>query len=264
MKQFELNQNVLDGPGARRIIKMYNKLARTLVAFEYLWHQAWVQSIDQAKSGLQATLIIRHPEDQKLYVNFDLELLQLVREAKCLDRMGVEVPESAKIILFQEDKLKSYYNDLHWALNEYDRVVSMVIPVTAMVLRPHFNDMEAELRPGMVTLTWTSMNIDSYKAHVHHGLKRLEQLVTGINDVIEHRIENNLKVVSRTRLVDLPDDQSFTVDDFVHNQHDHIEVEVDVLTGKNLEIEAAVDDLVRTATDPDVLCRMYEGWAPWV
>ena len=69
MRQFELNQNVLDGPGARRIIKMYNKLARTLVAFEYLWHQAWVQSIDQAKSGLQATLIIRHPEDQKLYVN---------------------------------------------------------------------------------------------------------------------------------------------------------------------------------------------------
>ena len=27
---------------------------------------------------------------------------------------------------------------------------------------------------------------------------------------------------------------------------------------------AAVDDLVRTATDPAVLCRMYEGWAPWV
>jgi hypothetical protein len=27
---------------------------------------------------------------------------------------------------------------------------------------------------------------------------------------------------------------------------------------------AAVDDLVKTATDPAVLCRMYEGWAPWV
>ena len=56
---------------------------------------------------------------------------------------------------------------------------------------------------------------------------------------------HSAQVVSRTRLVDLPDDQSFTVDDFVHNQHDHIEVEVDVLTGKNLEIEAAVDDLVQ-------------------
>ena len=41
-----------------------------------------------------------------------------------------------------------------------------VIPVTAMVLRPHFNDMEYKLRPGMITLTWTSMNIDTYKGQV--------------------------------------------------------------------------------------------------
>ena len=38
------------------------------------------------------------------------ELLQLIREAKYPDRMGIEIPESAKIVLFQEEKLKSYYN----------------------------------------------------------------------------------------------------------------------------------------------------------
>jgi hypothetical protein len=112
MKQFESNQNVLAGKDAKRIIKMYNKVARTLVAFEYLWYQAWVQSIDQAKTGLQATLIIRHPDDNKLYVNFDHEILQLIREAKCLDRMGIEIPESAKIALFQEEKLKTFYNQV--------------------------------------------------------------------------------------------------------------------------------------------------------
>ena len=101
MKQFESNQSVLAGRDAKRIIKMYNKVARTLVAFEFLWYKAWVQSIDQAKTGLQATLIIRHPDDNKLYVNFDHEILQLIREAKCLDRMGIEIPENAKIALFQ-------------------------------------------------------------------------------------------------------------------------------------------------------------------
>ena len=40
--------------------------------------------------------------------------------------MGMEAPESAKIALFQEDKFKSYYNDLHWSLTEYDRVVMEV------------------------------------------------------------------------------------------------------------------------------------------
>ena len=52
--------------------------------------------------------------------------------------MGVDIPDSARIVLFQEDKFKNYYNELHWALSEYDKVVGKVIPVTAMVLRPHF------------------------------------------------------------------------------------------------------------------------------
>ena len=98
-------------------------------------------------------------------------------------------------MLFQEEKLKSYFNELHWALNEYDRIVNMVIPVTAMVLRPHFNDMEYKLRPGMITLTWTSMNIDTYKATCTRPAQA-RAVVTNINDIIEHRIEKNLKIVS--------------------------------------------------------------------
>ena len=108
--------------------------------------------------------------------------------------MGIEIPESAKIVLLQEDKFKSYYNDLQYALSEYERVVSRVIPATASLLKPHFNDMEYKLRPGMITLTWTSMNIDAYKHHIHTGLARLEELVNNINDIIENRIEKNLRL----------------------------------------------------------------------
>lgn len=245
MKQFEKNHNLLASRDSKRIIKMYNKVARTLVAFELLWYKAWVQSIDQAKTGLQATLIIRHPDDNKLYVNFDHEILQLIREAKCLDRMGIEIPESAKIALFQEAKFKMFYRQLHWALTEYDRIVAEVIPVTAMILRPHFNDMEYKLRPGMITLTWTSMNIDAYINHVHTGLKKLKELVNNINDIIENRVEKNLKVVSKTLLVDLPEHNSFTVSEFVSMQQSHIGARSRLLQGKNTEIEHAVDDLIQ-------------------
>jgi len=40
----------------------------------------------------------------------------------------------------------------------------------------------------MITLTWTSMNIDSYKASVFGGLARLEELVRNVNDIIENRM----------------------------------------------------------------------------
>jgi dynein heavy chain, axonemal len=111
-----------------------------------------------------------------------------------------------------------------------------VIPVTAMVLRPHFNDMEYKLRPGMITLTWTSMNIDSYKASVRAGLRRLEELVGNVNDIIENRIEKNLKIVSKTLLVDLPDDHGFTVQEFVDAQKAHIAARSRLLQGKNVSI----------------------------
>ena len=39
------------------------------------------------------------------------------------------------------------------------------------------------------------MNIDAYKAHIHAGLRKLEELVVNINDIIENRIEKNLKMV---------------------------------------------------------------------
>ena len=44
-------------------------------------------------------ILVKNEENKKLYVNFDLEIMQLIREAKCMDRVGIEIPESARIIL---------------------------------------------------------------------------------------------------------------------------------------------------------------------
>jgi dynein heavy chain len=188
MKIFEAHQAVLASRDAKRIVRLYNRVARTLVAFEMLWYQAWVESIEAAKAGLQATLIIRHPDDGKLYVNFDAEILQLIREAKCLYRMGVAIPESARMVLLQESKFKMYYTELTYVLRQYMEISEKIIPVTKPHLQPALEDLEYRLRPGMVTLTWTSMNIDAYKLHVHAGLRRLGELVRSVNDIIENRI----------------------------------------------------------------------------
>ncbi|CAE7456979.1 ODA2 [Symbiodinium sp. CCMP2592] len=110
MQKFHHNPLVVaGGKEAKRVIKVYNKMAKTLVEFEIVWHQAWVSSIETTKAGLNATLLTKLPEDQKsYYVNFDPEILQLIRETKCLDRMGhVEIPESARMLLLQEENFRN-------------------------------------------------------------------------------------------------------------------------------------------------------------
>jgi hypothetical protein len=42
-------------------------------------------------TGLHSTLLVRHPDDGRLYVNLDQQIPELIREAKCLERLGVEV-----------------------------------------------------------------------------------------------------------------------------------------------------------------------------
>jgi len=128
----------------------------------------------------------------------------LIREAKCLARIGVEIPEGAKIVLLQEQKFKNYNQQLAFIVKERVRIVNKIRPNTRSLLAPHIDDLERRLRPGICSLSWTSMNIDGFLEHVHFGLAKLDMLIININDIMENRIENNLKSLSKTVLVDLP------------------------------------------------------------
>jgi dynein heavy chain len=166
MLKFQGNNAVLASKDSKKIVRAYNKVARTLIAFEYLWYEAWCASIEEAKAGLQATLVIRHPETGKLYVNFDREIFQLIREAKCLAKLEVVIPEGAKMILLQEEKFKSYYNDLKYILSEYERVTKSIIPITAKLLEPHLRTMELKLRYLLETVINSSSLLTEPKASV--------------------------------------------------------------------------------------------------
>ena len=142
-------------------------MAWALIEYETLWHHAWCKSIEAAKSGLQATLIILHPRSGMLFVNFDREILQLIRESKFLQRMGIDVPESARMVLLQEEKYKLYLNELAFALKEYERVLALVPPVCKPIIRTHLEDLDRKIQPGMVILTWSSTNIEGFMNRVH-------------------------------------------------------------------------------------------------
>ena len=245
MRRFKAHSSLMqNSKDAKKIVKMYNKVARALIEFETLWHNAWTKSIEAARSGLQATLIVRHPRTHKLFVNFDREILQLIREAKTLQRAHVEIPQGARMVLHQEDKFKSYYNQLSFALKEYERVIDLVPPVVKDLFTPHFKDLEGKIEPGMVLLTWQSMNIDSYLQRIHSGLIKFEELVRKVCDILENRVEGNLKAISKTLLVELPSDQSFTLEQFVMLQEKTTKQKTAMLDSKNQEVERSINDVI--------------------
>ena len=92
------------------------------------------------------------------------------------------------------------------------------------------------LYPGETILTWQSLNIDAYLAKLAMGMARLEELVQKVNGIIDNRMQSNLKVISRTLLVHLPEDESFSLDQFVKLQESHIKEQSEFIDVKNVEV----------------------------
>ena len=73
---------------------------------------------------------------------------------------------------------------------------------------------------------------------------KFEELVNKINDLIENRVESNLKQISKTLLVDIQSDSTFTLDQFVTMQEKVTKRKTQMMDAKNLEVERAVEDLI--------------------
>lgn len=108
---------------------------------------------------------------------------------------------------FQEKKFKYYYNCLSHTVKVHESIMANIRPVVKPLLKPHLDDLEKKIAPGMYSLTWTSMNIDGYLHRAEQAIARFDELVRKINDLVDNRVEANLKCISRAVLVDLPPDR---------------------------------------------------------
>jgi dynein heavy chain len=71
-----------------------------------LYHRGWYRAVESARSGLNASLLVQHPETKKLFVNFDPQLIELIHEARCLRKLNLEIPELAQQLLISEQHIK--------------------------------------------------------------------------------------------------------------------------------------------------------------
>ena len=244
MRYFAGMEGIMAMKEAKPVVKLYNRVATALMTYETLWHQAWVKGVEESKNGLRATLLVRHPKTGELLVNFDREIGQLIRESKFMMRMDVEVPDAARIVLAQEDKFKSYYNQLAHTINMYTALDDEIAPVTRPLLKAHLAELEMVIAPGMTDLTWTSTNIDMYLKRVHRTIDNLELVVSKVNDMLHHRVDDNLKDAARIIMVDLPKDELVTLEEFSALQTKYVKEKAEILAIKSEEVRRGCDDLV--------------------
>ncbi|XP_048577711.1 dynein axonemal heavy chain 8 isoform X3 [Nematostella vectensis] len=249
MRVFKENKFTSSYRDFNRIVKFYNRIATALVKFENLWLSLWKSRVDSACSGLKATLLTRHPNTKQMVVNADGRIFELIHECRCLNRLGVELPENAVEILKQEKRLKQYKQSLELILQDYFSVCTKVPAPLTRLLTPHMESVQHYLQPGLSTLNWNSMNIDAYVHQVHTATNRLREIVNNIEDVIKEGVEEKIEEIRRILLFDpkLAYSKVWQVEDFVEAEGKAIKALGRVLYDLVKDVENALQEVIAIA-----------------
>jgi dynein heavy chain len=156
--------------------------------------------------------------DGVLYVNFDSQIIQLIKETRCMQRLGLELPDSVRNVCVKETAYKNLYNGLQHILQSKKQVLGRVSPLLRKAMQPHIDKLDRALQPGMTALTWTSLNLESYITGNHLQLAKLEELVDKLLDITECRIDTGIRKIAQLSLCEMPTDgEQLTVEQFLEN-----------------------------------------------
>nr|XP_014354015.1 PREDICTED: dynein heavy chain 8, axonemal-like [Latimeria chalumnae] len=241
---FHKNSDILSSPEGRSVVRMYNKIAYVLVEFEVLYHRAWVKEVSQLQYALQATLLVRHPETKKMLVNFDPKILEIIREAKCMIKMGLEVPDQAKRLIKIERKMKTNKLRLETLLLNFELTRQGIPAVLGNLMTPKTKKVESVLRQGLTLLNWSSLMLENFFQEVELAMDDLKQLLKQVNDICEMNIDAVLAEMASTVLIDLPEDSPCTVEEMLSHNETRCKEYAEILDHKSRRVEDAVKELI--------------------
>uniref|UniRef100_A0A8C3PI70 Uncharacterized protein n=2 Tax=Charadriiformes TaxID=8906 RepID=A0A8C3PI70_9CHAR len=159
----------------KKVVKSYNEMAAVLLEFELIYHRAWCMFADQARNALCASLLVRHPETK----------VNMIYSFNCCCIPVLNMIMSCRL----QNLLINYKEYLN-------RIPVMLKPL----MKPFIGQVEDTLTPGLMHLSWTSLNINKFKEAA---------------DTLECRIERILEDMSNTALIILPEDEPIDVLSFL-------------------------------------------------
>uniref|UniRef100_A0A3Q3FTJ5 Dynein, axonemal, heavy chain 5 like n=1 Tax=Labrus bergylta TaxID=56723 RepID=A0A3Q3FTJ5_9LABR len=117
--------DILCSPESQDVMKMFNQTAAVLTEFEVVHHKAWMSEVSNKGSVLNCMLLLRHPKNGKFLIGLDPKVTEIIREAKCLLEMHLEVPKRGLDLVNLESQLNATHLRLQvsYTISQIERAI---------------------------------------------------------------------------------------------------------------------------------------------
>lgn len=156
------NQGMLRQKQSFRVVKLYQNLVSQLKIWQKSRVSKWAQDAKKSSRQKLKQHLLRRDEQAKLRVNFDLDLLILLREVRYFRLHGIEIPESATDISRNALTYARQVRNLELVTTMYNTMRETLHPLEVELLQEKIAALDDILRIAFVSLTWTSSGIDEF------------------------------------------------------------------------------------------------------
>lgn len=90
-------------------------------------------------------------------------------------------------------------------MEENDQVRSKVPEIFELLISLHFEKVDEAISPGLTSLKWNSLDIDSYADSAQQAIDKLGLLIDRVVNILTIRVEQEMKKCSSMFLCEFPD-----------------------------------------------------------
>ncbi|KAG8443036.1 hypothetical protein GDO86_011741 [Hymenochirus boettgeri] len=178
---------IMESPEASLVYQKYMEMMTLLDQFEDSAYEKWRSDVDKiCEFNLDRPLIKRNLKDGLLSVNFDPELIAVLREVKYLQTQNqTDIPSAALHIYKKKEILNKFIESLNLLVQWYNKVRQTVLEVEYPLIQKDIKKLDEQLRDAEERYTWKDEDCWGYIAEVKLVVQDLEMRVQKSKDNIK-------------------------------------------------------------------------------
>ncbi|XP_067164604.1 dynein axonemal heavy chain 9 [Apteryx mantelli] len=177
----------LDSAEGRRVMEKYEEMLQLLKGYQEKLYEDWSQTVsEKSQYNLTQPLIRRDPETKLIAVNFDPQLVSVLREVSYLSSSQKgSIPPMAAEIYSSKESYRQMVANLELMVNRYNKIVKTVLEVEYPLIQGQLQDIDLKLKEAEERLNWKMEGVWDHISTVMDGVHSLEQRMQKAKDNVE-------------------------------------------------------------------------------
>ncbi|XP_051851510.1 dynein axonemal heavy chain 9 [Antechinus flavipes] len=184
----------MEASEGKEMLQKYEDMFQLLEKYERKLYDNWCQTVsEKSQYNLTQPLLCHDPETKQITVNFNPQLISVLREVNYLKmRQTRYIPETATKIFSSREYYQQLIANLELMTNWYNKILKTVLEVEFPLVEEKLQDIDLQLRTAEETLNWKTEGIWDYIIKITASVHDLEQRIQKTKDNV-NEIQNIMK-----------------------------------------------------------------------